>query len=128
MLPFKQPFSTSLTLSHCLGEVGLGFLFSPESTWKGAGVGKPVMRLQPPFPLATCCPMEESHGQVVPCLPGADTNASGEDVITKRFIRRKSVKGMGLLTGTLVLGFSLFCLQSLFIDSFLSPLSASVGL
>lgn len=49
------------------------------------------------------------------CLPGADTDASGGDAITKGFIReKKSVKVMGLLAGMRVPCFSLCCLQSPF--------------
>lgn len=79
----------------------------------------------PPFPLATCCPGEESCDQFLPESPPhgslEQTQMLQEEMLSQKgLLGKESVKGMGLLAGTPVPCFSLCCLQVLLIDPSLS--------
>lgn len=59
---------------------------------------------------------------IFPCVSLEQTQMLQEEMLSQKgLLGVKSMKGMGLLLGMLVLCFSLSCLQSPWIDSFLSP-------
>lgn len=85
-------------------------------------MGMCLMRLPPASPLVSSAQWRRASARFPPCLPGADTDASGGDAITKGFNRETTTtttnmwKGMGCWQGPLFQAQSLL-LQSPYIDS-----------
>lgn len=99
------------------------FFFFPERKWRGAGGGNACDGAAASLAIGHLLSSGGEPWPGFPCVSLEQTQMLQEEMLSQKgLLGVKSVKVMGLLLGMLVLCFSLGCLQSPFINSFLSPL------